>query len=150
MAAPLIRPAAVDDAAALAALRWAWSAGPEDEDPGRFARGFVEWMAAHAASHRAVVAEVDGAVVGMAWIAITARPPQPRSSDRRSADLQSVYLRPEHRGGGLGQRLVRAAIELARAEGAEHLTVHATPDAAAFYERFGFEAGPTIAQLDLR
>lgn len=147
---PIIRPASIDDAPALAGLRWAWSAGPGDHDEPRFARGFVEWMAAHTASHRAVVAEVDGTVVGMAWVAITARPPQPKSSDRRSADLQSVFLRPEHRGGGLGQRLVRAAIELARAEGAEHLTVHATPDAAAFYRRFGFEPGPTIAQLDLR
>ncbi|GMA29288.1 GNAT family N-acetyltransferase [Arenivirga flava] len=145
-----IRLADSSDAAALAALRWAWSATPEDRDPDRLARDFVAFMSSTADSHRCVVAERDGALVAMAWVAFTARPPIIGTTGRRSADLQSVFVRPEHRGAGLGVRLVQAAIELARAEGAEHLTVHATPDAAAFYERFGFEPGPTIAQLDLQ
>ena len=62
----------------------------------------------------------------------------------------SFMVDPRHAGRGIGRRLAEHVLELARAEGAEHLTVHATPDAAAFYQRFGFEPGPTIAQLDLR
>ncbi len=145
---PVLRLADSSDAAALAALRWMWSATPEDHDPDRLARDFVAFMSRTADSHRCVVAELDGALVAMAWVALTARPPGIGSPQRRSADLQSVFVRPEHRGTGLGVRLVEAAIDLARTEGAEHMTVHATPDAAAFYERFGFAPGPTIAQLD--
>lgn len=145
-----LRLADSSDAAALAALRWAWSATPEDRDPGRLAREFIAFMSSTAGSHRCVVAEHDDALVAMAWVALTPRPPGIRASGRRSADLQSVFVRPERRGTGLGVRLVQAAIDLARAEGAEHMTVHATPDAASFYERFGFEPGPTIAQLDLQ
>ncbi len=149
-ARPALRLADASDAAALAALRWAWSATSDDRDPDRLTRDFITFMSSTASSHRCVVAELDGALVAMAWLAFTARPPVVGASGRRSADLQSVFVRPEHRGTGLGARLVQAAIDLARAEGAEHLTVHATPDAAAFYERFGFEPGPTIAQLSLR
>ncbi len=149
-APPALRLAGASDAAGLAGLRWAWSATPDDRDPDRLARDFAAFLSGTADTHRCLVAELDGALVAMAWVALTARPPVIGASRRRSADLQSVFVRPEHRGTGLGVRLVQAAIDLARAEGAEHMTVHATPDAAAFYERFGFEPGPTIAQLSLR
>jgi GNAT superfamily N-acetyltransferase len=145
-----LRIAAPDDAVALAGLRWEWSAAPGAEGRDGFVEAFAAWMRATDATHRCVVADRGGELVGMAWIALTPRPPVPGAVDRRSADLQSVYVRPQLRGSGVGSRLVEAAIELARGSGALHMTVHATAEAADYYRRFGFAVEATLAQLQLR
>ena len=66
-----------------------------------------------------LVAELDGAIVGMAWLAFAPRVPSPRALDRRNGDVQSVYVWPDARGRGVGGRLVDAIVEEARAALAE-------------------------------
>ena len=48
-------------------------------------------------------------IVGMAWVALVPRLPRPGSTDRLSADIQSVFVAPEHRGRGSDRRSWRAA-----------------------------------------
>jgi ribosomal protein S18 acetylase RimI-like enzyme len=55
--------------------------------------------------------------------------------------LEELYVVPDRRGGGLGQALVEAAIETARAEGARYMdlgTAETDTAARALYEKMGF------------
>ena len=55
--------------------------------------------------------------------------------------LAELYVAPDRRGQGLGRRLLEAAIELAREEGATHMdlsTSEADVAARALYESLGF------------
>lgn len=62
--------------------------------------------------------------------------------------LAELYVAPARRGHGLGRALLEAAIETARAEGADHMDLGTSEDdraARALYERLGFlnrEGGP--------
>jgi len=55
--------------------------------------------------------------------------------------LAELYVAPEHRGLGLGQALMEAAIETARREGADYMDLGTGEDdvaARALYEKLGF------------
>jgi GNAT superfamily N-acetyltransferase len=55
--------------------------------------------------------------------------------------LRRFYVLPEHRGCGLGQKMLLEVIELARAARAQSLELHTdNPHAARFYERNKFHA----------
>jgi ribosomal protein S18 acetylase RimI-like enzyme len=66
----------------------------------------------------------------------------PRSKRRHKADLHGMYVVPEHRGRGLGKRLLVQALELARnMDGLEEIQLIVAAhnrEACALYERFGF------------
>ena len=99
---------------------------------------FAEWVAAHARTHLPFVAEVDGHVVGAAWLLVAERVPGNESSDRCYGDVQSVMVRQEHRNRGIGAALMAAILAEARARKLEHVTVHSGRRAVDFYLRNGF------------
>ena len=146
-----VRLATAADAAGLARLRYRWEgehAGPAGEPPAEVLDGLgtamAAWMRAHAESHVCAVAVRGDAVVGMAWLAVTGRPPIPADADRRSGDVQSVFVLPELRSHGLGGRLLGALHEVAAARGITRITVHASSEALAFYARLGYEPDPRL------
>lgn len=148
MDAVTVRAARPEDLPAVAALRWSWVAD-EQGDPDvvprdAFVTELVRWAHEHRDSHRCLVAERDGELVGMAWLAITARVPSPRSLDRRTCDLQSVYVLPAHRSDGVGHALVEAAAAEAAALGAERIVVHSSERAVSLYDRAGFSSSPLL------
>lgn len=57
-------------------------------------------------------------------------------------ELQELMVAPEHRGRGIGRRLVQAILDRARAAGAIEVTVP-TRRARAYYLRLGFEETAT-------
>src|SRR5262245_55669486 len=96
-----------------------------------------------------LVAERDGEVVGC--LQLTIIPGLSRAGMRR-AQLESVRVSSRHRGVHIGERLVREAIERARAGGCGlvQLTSDVTrTDARRFYERLGFEATHIGMKLSL-
>lgn len=132
--------------------RLLWVAAAPDQQAQRsvaaFATDLDAWWADHTGSHVAFVARPAGAdPVGMAWLALVPRPPRPGVTDRLSADVQSVFVRPEERGRGVGAALVRAATEHAFGLGAEHVTVHSDERAVPVYERLGFTSSPQLLLL---
>jgi len=136
-----IRKATPVDAAALATFRW----GPRSEEDaetgtGRaeFVASFSAWLVEHLPTHLPFVAELDGAVVGMAWLAVAERVPSVDRRYRRFGDVQSVYVVPELRNSGIGAALLREVLAEARRLGLEHVTVHSSDRAVPFYERVGF------------
>lgn len=68
--------------------------------------------------------------------------------DRWSGDLQSCYVVPELTNAGVGGLLVEAVLTTARARGIEHVTVHASPEAAWTYARNGFSASSRLLWAD--
>jgi GNAT superfamily N-acetyltransferase len=136
-----ISQASADDVAELARLLWL---NHHDEEPAQpsadsFAAGLAQWWDAHRDSHLAFVARLTRPeIVGMAWVALVPRPPRPGATHRLSADLQSVYVLPEHRGQGIGAALIEAASAHATHLGSLHVTVHSGHTAVPLYERLGF------------
>ena len=87
---------------------------------------------------RVVVAEVDGAVAGLAHLQVS--PGIER--ERPSARIGALVVDEAHRGGGVGRALVQALEDEARLRGCELLyltTSEHRDDAHAFYERVGLE-----------
>jgi len=125
----IVRMAGVADVAALAELR-----GIEADKLAAYAG----WVAAHAETHLPFVAEVDGCVVGSAWLLVAERVPGNESLDRRYGDVQSVMVRAEHRNRGIGAALMAAILAEARARDLLHVTVHSGRRAVDFYSRNGF------------
>lgn len=143
-----IRVATSVDIAAAASLRWRWVVEEKGGVPGgteaEFVADTVVWAERNAETHTCFVADRDGEIVGMAWLAFGVRVPSPRAFDRRNADVQSVYVAPALRGSGVGGRLIDAVIAQARAAGAERITVHSSPEAVRVYERHGFAQDPQL------
>ena len=74
-----------------------------------------------------LVADVDGKVVGFAVVI----------RDGGKAELDGLFVEPDHWRRGIGAALIDAAVHQARRRGLS-LTVTAEPSARAFYERCGF------------
>jgi GNAT superfamily N-acetyltransferase len=110
-----------------------------------FAEDLLGWWRAHNDSHVPFLATLPSTdAVGMAWLAVTARVPRPGSMSRRSGDVQSVFVVPEHRSRGVGIALLRSVLQHAKALDLEHVTVHSHQGAASLYERAGFTSTPDL------
>ncbi len=87
---------------------------------------------------RLFVLRVGGRVAGMANALITVS----TSEGRRVLLLEDVIVGREHRGGGLGRRLVEHVLQWAKEQGMTRVTLLADRDnhpALDFYRRLGFE-----------
>lgn len=85
-----------------------------------------------------LVAERHGELAGY----IEVSPPTPLASNAHVLEVRGLAVLPEHRGAGLGRRLLEAALELARARGARRMTLRVLgPNVVArrLYEAVGFE-----------
>jgi GNAT superfamily N-acetyltransferase len=137
-----VRKATAVDAAALAAFRWGQFAEQEGHT-GIDRRGFLElfsaWVVEHLSTHLPFVAEVDGDMVGMAWLMVADRVSSPARQHRRWGDVQSTYVVPQLRNSGVGAALLNDVLAEARRLELEHITVHSSDRAVYFYQRVGFE-----------
>jgi GNAT superfamily N-acetyltransferase len=147
-----VRPATVEDAERLAELKWEWARLEPSSDSERqeFAEFLGGWMANRDERRVCLVAEhPDAGVVGMAWVVLFERAPNPDARERWTADLQSVFVRPEFRGRGAGRQLIDVAVREAAARGASRLLVSANEDVVGLYQRAGFSATPLQLAVDL-
>lgn len=134
-------------------LRWIWNVDERgqtpDMDEQAFIAGAAAWARTHSETHIPHAAvSASGAVVGMAWLALTARVASTSGFDRLSGDLQSCFVMEHLRGRGIGGRLVSAVLATARAAGAEHVTVHTSEESPAMYVRNGFRRNGRLLYAD--
>lgn len=147
-----VRRAGIEDGAALARLRWLWRTVERAENglsAPEFETAFRAWWRSHQDSHTAYIAECDGDVVGMAWLAVFERIPQPRDIGRLAGNVQSVFVIDEHRNRGIGRALVDAVIAEARGRHVGYLIVHPSQRAYPLYQRLGFAATTRFLHMDL-
>jgi GNAT superfamily N-acetyltransferase len=140
----IVRKGAAADAPALAALRLRWHAeqGGAPVAHGRtYLDSFAAWISDHESTHLPFLAEVGGAVAGMAWLMIAERVPDPARPLRLFGDVQSVFVVPELRDQRVGAALLEVVLAEAGNRGLEHVTVHASERAVPFYRRGGFRHG---------
>lgn len=138
-----IRLATVVDVLALAQLRRAFTfedlaadSRPRDD----FDESFAALVSEGIDAGRWVVwlAEVDGSIASHAFIGLIDKIPRPIEQLRRIGYLTNVYTVPEHRGHGLGSRVLDAVTSWAREEGIELLVVWPSETSVGHYERHGF------------
>ncbi len=99
---------------------------------------YAEWLASPDAF--ALIAEEDGRPVGYALVSFHDRDDSHATGDR-FAELHSLAVLPEVRGGGLGTRLLREVYRHVRAVGVEEMIIGVlatNDDAMRLYEREGF------------
>jgi ribosomal protein S18 acetylase RimI-like enzyme len=118
-------------------------------DPGSFVAALEDDPPSYPEAVRSRLARAsaeDGDIVLGAFapglVGIVAITRDPHSKRRHKADLHGMYVIPEHRGRGLGKRLLVQALEMARGmEGLEEIQLIVAAhnrEACALYERFGF------------
>jgi GNAT superfamily N-acetyltransferase len=137
----VVRTADERDVDRLAALRWVWAlpGEPVAPEPLRdFTSWLADWMTAHRDDVLCKIAVADGELVGMAWLAIYERVPNPDDRRRRTGDVQSVFVLPPFRGRGIGRRLMSELCAAADGLGIPTVTVRSSAAAMPFYERLGF------------
>lgn len=145
----LIRRARAQDVADIVAMLADDPLGARRENPGdpRYAEAFASVDADP--RQLLAVADLDGAVVGT--LQLTFIPGLSRIGATR-AQIEAVRVRADQRGAGLGQRLIRWAIDEARRRGCAmvQLTTDASrTDAHRFYERLGFTSTHVGMKLTL-
>jgi len=152
VAETVVRAGTAADGSELARLRWEWRSNlgrALELSEGDFTERFRYWVEAHPDTHLSFVAENDGSIVGMAWLAVLERVPGPDQWTRLSGILQSVFVAPDHRNGGIGAALVEAVIERARTIGVDYLTVHPSDLSFPLYRRLGFREWDGVLELDI-
>jgi ribosomal protein S18 acetylase RimI-like enzyme len=96
------------------------------------------------------LAESDGSPVG--YLAGYVKPPNDYRPIR-SAELESIYILPDFRSGGVGKQLTQQFLSWCRSQGAVRISVTAYSDnenAVAFYRRLGFTDKHTTLELNLK
>jgi putative acetyltransferase len=123
---PILRPERAADAEAIGRLLRAAFEGPDEA-------AIVERIRSRAAGYLALVAEIDGQLVGhIAFSPMTMEPDRPELG---SFGLAPLAVLPEFQGQGIGSRLSEAGLAACRAAGARAVFVLGHPD---YYARFGF------------
>jgi len=128
-----IRDARAEDAGAIARLLDQLGYPSSTEAAARRVRELTSSEA-----DRLLVAEVDGEVVGFAGVHVSLAV----EYDQPAAKLSAIAVDEAHRRRGVGEALVKAAVQEARARGCGLIfltTAERRADAHAFYAALGFE-----------
>jgi GNAT superfamily N-acetyltransferase len=75
--------------------------------------------------------------------------PVPARQARPTLLVETFFVRPAHRGIGVGERLLQAAVEWARDGGFAEVRVPAGPHTTAMVERVGFTADDRAHRMEL-
>jgi GNAT superfamily N-acetyltransferase len=153
-----IRPATRDDAWALAELRWEFRAGraPAVESRNEFLARCAGWMRRELAAQdpwRAWLAFRQGSgqaddnrIVGQVWLDTLPKIPNPVGERERHAYLSNLYVTPAERG-GIGVRLLEAAVAWSRENGIDRVVLWPTQRSESLYLRHGFRRDGGVMEL---
>jgi GNAT superfamily N-acetyltransferase len=135
----VVRRAAQADWPKLALLRSNWTSELEmDTSDPSFSEMFEKWVEQEA-GRRFWIAEAGEEPVGMVNLVLFERMPRPGLGSSRWGYLANMYVVPEHRGNGVGQVLVRAAVDEATTSGCERIVLSPSERSVGFWRRLGFD-----------
>jgi GNAT superfamily N-acetyltransferase len=144
----LARPADADD---LAKLRLALRAasGIRAEVDNEFLDRCRLWMAEHLQSKgwRCWVIERGPKLVGMLWLQLIEKIPNPSTESEFYAYITSFFVIESQRGKGLGSRLLSSAVTWCKETGVHSIILWPTEKSRPLYERFGFAVRLDLLEL---
>ena len=136
-----VRVATWEDRVAVAALRRAWT----EENAGRavgdddFEQRFDAWLEREQDQRVTWLGLAGGEPVGMVNLLVFTRMPRPgQTQPSQWGYLANCYVRPEHRNGGLGARMLDALTSYADERGFVRVVLSPSERSVPFYERGGF------------
>lgn len=135
-----IRRVGTNDVGALAALRRAWveeQAGGDVDDPG-YEVAFAEWFDREHDQRVTWVALGGGDAIGMLNMLVFTRMPRPGRPVSQWGYLANFFVRAEHRGEGVGGRLLAACVEHADAHDYVRIVLSPSERSIPLYRRAGF------------
>lgn len=149
-----VRRATAEDAEAVAALRFEFrsSVEPATESASEFLVRCADWMKSRlrdGGPWHCWVAEDGGGILGHAWLELVEKVPNPVAEPERHAYLTNVYVRPQHRGQGWGDALVRAALGWCRSQEVDSVFLWPTEKSRTLYSRHGFAPSSEIMEARL-
>jgi GNAT superfamily N-acetyltransferase len=129
------------DRAEVAAMRRAWTeeyagrAVPDDD----FQERFDAWLEREQDQRVTWLAEHDGEAVGMLNVLVFTRMPRPgQDAPSRWAYLANFWVHPDHRGSGVGTRLLETCTDWCDAQGLVRIVLSPTGRSVPLYARAGF------------
>ncbi|MGO1598183.1 MAG: GNAT family N-acetyltransferase [Brachybacterium sp.] len=143
-----LRPADPADAAGVGAMHFAsfvetYSelAAPDFWDRATAERSIENWRRMLDAGIPAMLAEAEGAVVGLAVVSVAVT--RDEIEPVRDRELTNLYVLAQHQGSGIGRALLEAVLPAGAP--AQLWVAQGNPQAVRFYERHGFAAdGATV------
>lgn len=151
----VVRRATVDDADAIAHLRWQFSGEGHTPTVERdtFLREMCATVREYLESGRwtiwIAVEVASGGLIGTAFLQRIAKVPRPYPRAPAWGYVTNVYVVPEHRNSGVGRRILDALIRDTRDEGMDTLLLWPSKRAVPFYLRAGFATPPSALELAL-
>lgn len=139
---------------ALAGLRYEFRAGiaPIAEAKPAFLERCAAWMIGRLESGdawRCWVADTGEAIVGTAWLGFVEKLPNPIGEPEWHGYVSSLYVRPAHRGAGLGSALLEACLRECEDRTVDAVILWPTPVSRALYARHGFGIREDLLELRL-
>jgi len=138
----LIREAIPADIAQLARLRWDSRLEDQSAQPrAAFLEECETWLRDALASRRWIIAVAASGLndlAGCMFLQCVEKVPAPGATPRAWGYLTNSFVDPEHRGHGIGQKLLQLLIDAAHNRRLEFLIVWPSEGAVAFYRRAGF------------
>jgi GNAT superfamily N-acetyltransferase len=136
-----VRAGTVDDHREVASLRYRMDT--EDDSPSGspadFAATFDQWLDRHGDAWEFFVAEDDGHLIGMLWLAKVPRIPRPSNPCQPPIGyVTAFFVEERYRNVGVGQALLTAMNSAADQLPYETLVVWPSERAASAYHRAGF------------
>ncbi len=144
-----VRRATPTDATALAALRFAFrsSIGAAVEAEDAFVARCAAWMGVRLADDvrwRVWILEAASEPVGNIWLQLIEKLPNPVEEYETHGYVTNFFVRPEHRGGGGGSRLLKAMLAECESSSVDTIILWPTPQSRSLYERHGFSNSDAV------
>lgn len=145
-----IRPARLEDLAAIVEILIGGSLNPESENRDDLEPYWNAVCEVRQLSGEVFVADEGGAVVGVCQVVIFRNI---GGHGQRVAEIENVHVRHDRRSHGIGAQLIAACEELARARDCQRVQLTSNVervDAHRFYDRLGYQASHKGFKKSLR
>jgi GNAT superfamily N-acetyltransferase len=151
-----IRRAQPSDAPAIAALRYAFRtelAAPVESEQ-QFVKRATAWLEQRLESgvwsgwlaHEAQPIEL-AQPVGLVLVQLVEKVPNPVVEPESLGYISSFYVRPQWRARGIGDALLRTALDFCRRGGVDTVVLWPSPRSVPLYRRFGFRHRGDVMEL---
>ena len=148
-----LRAATTKDASALARLRYSFRSitDQNQENENDFLERCSQWMADRLSqgSWRCWVVEKENEIVGMLWLQLIEKIPNPTSEPEFHGYITNVFVDESLRGAGLGSQLLNEALRFCRSYPVHSIILWPSEKSRTLYERHGFSVKSNLLASDL-